>query len=184
MARKKSKTSKKHREAYEKALLEYFHARNAYWNDKNPKTRRMWQESVEKTLQAYSRAIAIMQWTQNIPLDWQLLLELRTAMTLVIDGKDSELFHVTPSDRHDSTMRFAKEVAVAYVSFGKDKEDIQKRKLWIMENYSVSRSSLNEWIRLIARSDLDQETVELAGVHHQLADHYRENKLTGRRRKP
>jgi hypothetical protein len=66
MARKKSKTSKKHREAYEKALLEYFHARNAYWNDKNPKTRRMWQGSVEKMLRAYSTGIDKMQWTPQL----------------------------------------------------------------------------------------------------------------------
>lgn len=184
MARKKFKTAKLDRENYEKALLEYFDARNAYRDDQNPKTRRVWQESVLKTLQQYSRAVNIMQWTQDIPLDWQFLLDLKEAMQAVIDGKDPELFHVDPSDSYDSHMRFAKEVAVAYVGFGKDKKDTQERKLWIMENYSVSRSTLNEWIRLIDASHLDDEELfDLFSIHSGMADDYRENKLIARRRK-
>ena len=183
MARKKSKPAKLDRENYEKALLEYFDARNAYLDDQNPKTRRVWQESVLKTLQKYSSAISVMQWTQDIPLDWQFLLDLKEAMQAVIDGKDPELFHVDPSDSYDSDMRFAKEVAVAYVGFGKDKKDTQERKLWIMEEYSISRSTLNEWIRLIDVSNLDEELFELSAIHWTMADHYRENKLIARRRK-
>jgi hypothetical protein len=185
MARKKSKTSKMNRETYEKALLEYFHASKAYSDDQNPKTRRVWQESVLKTLKTYSSAISIMQWTQNIPLDWRLLLELNDAMQAVIDGKDPELFYVDPSDSYDSHLRFAKEVAVAFVKFADGEAARQERKKWVMENYGVSRSTLNEWVRFIKPANISDNDFGPEGdfLHSKTADHYRECKLKGRRRK-
>jgi len=70
-------------------------------------------------LGSYSRAISILQWTQDIPLNWVALGHLSSAMRAVIDGKDTDLFHITPSDRYDSEMRPAKEIAVGYMADGK-----------------------------------------------------------------
>jgi hypothetical protein len=183
MARRRGVPRKKDKEAYEKALYAYAKAKRAYDDNQTQSNRHAWQLAMVNLLSAYHNTRGAGKFNPTIPFQWEPLLDLYSAMRTTVDGKDADLFHVDPSDRYDSMMTFAKEVAVAYVSFGKDKKDTQERKLWIMEKYSVSRSTLNEWIRLIDASDLDQEAVELTGMQHTMADHYREHKLKGRRRK-
>lgn len=183
MARKRGVPRKKDKEAYEKALYTYAKAKWAYDDNQTQSNRHAWQLAMVNLLRAYHDTRVAGNFNPTIPFQWEPLLDLYSAMRATVDGKDADLFHVDPSDRYDSMMTFAKEVAVAYVSFGKDKKDTQERKLWIMEKYSVSRSTLNEWIRLIDASNLDEEDFELFRTHSRMADHYREHKLKGRRRK-
>jgi len=107
---------------------------------------------------------------------------LSVAMRSVVDGKDTDLFFVTPSDRYDSHMIFAKGFAVGYIAKAETKEDQQTRKQWIMEQYGISRSLINEWIKNTTPHNYD-EKIDGSILSH-LIDYYRENKLKGRKRKP
>ena len=179
----------KEKRAYETAFETYVHSLWEFKDTPSDAARRRWQQSLLGLIEAY---VLVLHYPDISPkyrrralsFPWQPLHDIQSALGDVLDGKDTDLFLVTPSDRYDSTMRFAKEVAVAYVAHAKDKESRRKRKLAIMEQYSISRSSLNEWIRTNGPSALVEETIEMGNLLSNMADHYRDNKLTGRRRKP
>lgn len=183
MAQKKSAGTRKEIQAYKRARDRYMDAcwAHNHESNKSDKTRRAWQEAMLDLLNVYSRTSLPRKLNPGIPLDWMPLADLSVAMRSVVDGKDTDLFFVTPSDRYDSHMIFAKSFAVGYIAKAETKEDQQTRKQWIMEQYGISRSTVNEWIKNIAPHDYDEE-IE-GSILGDMIDHYRENKLTGRRRK-
>lgn len=181
MTQKKSANARRYIEVYERALQQYIDSCHTYFENKNMKTRRVWQQSIAKTLSAYCDAIVI-KGNQSIALDWQIVADLSNAMETTLDGKDAELFHVVPSDRYNWKMQFAKAIAVGYIAKAKTKENQQTRKQWIMEQYGISRSLINEWIRNTTPHNYD-EKIDGTILSH-LIDYYRKNKLKGRKRKP
>jgi hypothetical protein len=186
MARRRPVPRKKDKEAYEKALYVYAEAAYAYDQNQTQSNRHAWQLAMLSLLEAYSRtSTGFHHLNPTIPFQWEPLHDLSRAMRTIIDGKDADLFHVDPSDRYDSMTIFAKEVAVAFVTLADSETARQERKKWVMENYGVSRSTLNEWIRLIKPSNISDNDFGPEGnfLHSTMADHYRENKLIARKRK-
>jgi len=182
MLLERSSTPDKDKKAYEKAVAKYDAAYWAHDDNKTDSTRRAWQESMAALLKTYDDAFGMWGSAQPITLDSMALHHLMSALDTVIEGKDTDLFYVTPSDRYDSEMRLAKEIAVGYVADGKTEESRQEKKRWIMKKYGISRSLLNEWIRTTNPYDYDYELD--GSLLSDMIDHYRKNKLTGRRRKP
>lgn len=185
MARRRGVPRKKDKEAYEKALYAYAKAKRAYDDNQTQSNRHAWQLAMVNLLSAYSNTRGAGNFNPTIPFQWEPLLDLYSAMRTTVDGKDADLFHVDPSDRYDSMMTFAKEVAVAFVTLADSETARQERKTWVMENYGVSRSTLNEWIRLIKPTNISDNDFGPEGgfLHSHMADHYRENKLIARKRK-
>ena len=172
----------KYKRDYEKAVGLYLQALDQFKETGRDNDRIKWQKAMADVLDAYSRATGMLEFSRDVTFNWHILLDLKEAFKSVVDGKDADLFAVTPSDRYDSIMRLAKEVAVGYVAAGQTNEHQQKNKRWIMKEYGVSRSSLNEWIRTTIPYDYDHEID--GSLLSDMIDHYRKNKLTGRRRKP
>ena len=179
----RSSTPHKDKKAYEKAVAKYEAAYWAHDDNKTDSTRQAWQESMVVLLEAYNHAFGMWGSAQTIALDWMALKHLMSAMRTVIEGKDTDLFYVTPSDRYNSKMRRAKQIAVDYVAAGKTPESRQEKKRWIMKEYGISRSLLNEWIRT-TEPDIDYNYEEFSGYLFNLSDYYKKNKLVGRKRKP
>jgi hypothetical protein len=157
---------------------------NAVWafrDNKSDEHRRVWQKAMYDLLTTYARTSKPRKFNPGIPLDWMPLADLSSAMGSVIEGKDTDLFFVDPTDRYDSSMIFTKKIAVGYVAKAKNGVETQKRKKEVIDWYGISRSTLNEWIRAVPPHDYDEE---LDGpVLSDCIDHYRNNKLTGRRRR-
>lgn len=185
MARRRGVPRKKDREAYEKALDAYAKAKWAYDDNQTQSNRHAWQLAMVNLLHTYSGTRVPGNLNPTIPFQWEPLHHLYSAMRTIADGKDADLFHVDPSDRYDSMMTFAKEVAVAFVTLADSETARQERKTWVMENYGVSRSTLNEWVRFIKPANISDNDFGPEGgfLHSKTADHYRECKLKGRRRK-
>ena len=79
-------------------------------------------------------------------------------------------------------MRFAIELAVSYVNAAITKEDRQTRKQYIMREYEISRSLLNDWIKS-TQLDFTYHEEDLSGLLFEMSDYYKKHKLTGRKRK-
>ena len=184
MLLERSSTPDKDKKAYEKSVAKYKAAYWAYDDNNTDSTLRAWQESMAALLIAYDTTNSRSERTQDIPLAKIATWHLISAMATVIDGKDTDLFHVTPSDRYDRFMRLAKMFAVGYVADRTTDESQQEKKRWIMKEYGISRSLLNEWIRTTDPVDYDDKDIIDRSRLFQMVDHYRKNKLTGRRRKP
>lgn len=181
MALKKKRRVRKEVRAYEKARDRYMDAFRSYEENKSAKHRRAWQEAMRDLLYAYERTSKPRQLNPGIPLDWIPLSHLSSAMRSVIDGKDTDLFYVSPSDKYDSQMIFAKSLAVGYIDEAETNEDQRARKTKVMKDYGISRSTINEWIKNITPFYLDKEVDDR--LYGDMIDYYRENKLTGRRRR-
>ena len=174
MARRRPVPRKKDKEAYEKALYVYAEAAYAYDQNQTQSNRHAWQLAMVNLLRTYSDTRVPGNFNPTIPFQWEPLHDLSSAMSTIIDGKDADLFHVDPSDRYDSRMTFAKELAVAFVNFADGEAARQERKKWVMENYGVSRSTLNEWIRLIKPSNISDNDFgpEGGSLQSDMADHF------------
>ena len=166
---------------YEKARDRYMDAAYTFEEDRSVKNRKLWQRAMLDLLQAYSRTTKPKMFNPAIPLDWIPLSHLTTALNRVVEGKDPDLFLVDPSDKYDSAMVFAKQIAVGYIEKAETREEKQLRKGNVIEWYGISRSTLNEWIRALPSYDYDEETDD--SVLSYFIDYYRNNKLTGRRRR-
>ena len=181
MALKKKRRVRKEVRAYEKARDRYMDAFWSYEENKSAKHRRAWQEAMRDLLYAYERTSKSRQLNPGIPLDWIPLSHLTSAMRSVIDGKDTDLFNVEPSDRYDSSLNSAKQVAIGYVAKAKTPAETQNRKRRVIDWYGISRSTLNEWIRVMPPYDYDEEIDD--NLLSYCIEHYRKNKLIGRRRR-
>ena len=174
MARRRPVPRKKDKEAYEKALYVYAEAAYAYDQNQTQSNRHAWQLAMVNLLRTYSDTRVPGNFNPTIPFQWEPLHHLYSAMEATTDGKDADLFHVDPSDRYDSMTIFAKELAVAFVNFADGEAARQERKKWVMENYGVSRSTLNEWIRLIKPSNISDNDFgpEGGSLQSDMADHF------------
>jgi hypothetical protein len=172
----------KYKRDYEKAVGLYLQALDQFKETGRNKDRINWQKAMLEVLNSYNLATGVFEFSRDVTFNWHIQLDLREAFRSVIDGKDADLFTVTPSDRYDSMMCLAKELAVGYVAAGQTNEHQQENKRWIMKEYGISRSSLNEWIRTTNPHDYDREVD--GSLLSNMIDLYRKNKLTGRRRKP
>jgi hypothetical protein len=163
----------------------YVQAREKFKETGRDKDRIKWQKAMADVLNAYSRATGMLEFSRDVTFDWHILLDLREAFKSVVDGKDADLFTVLPSDKYDSTMEGAICFAVRHVLDGSNESEKQKRKRWIMENYGVTRSALNSWIRTKdpGESMPNDETDWKGQLLSYYVAYYRKYKLTGRRRK-
>ena len=172
--------------AYERAYETFVDARWAFQEKGGDAARRRWQESLSELLWKYSGVLRYPLPERNrqaLSLPPPAVFDIMVALRDVLDGKDTDLFLVTPSDRYNSRMQYATELAVRYVIDAVTNEDKQSRKRYIMKEYGISRSTLNEWIRTKEPSPPIEPEFGYHGLSS-LAGYYRENKLTGRRRKP
>jgi hypothetical protein len=178
----------KEKRAYETAFETYVHSLWEFKDTPSDAARRRWQQSLLGLIEAY---VLVLHYPVIFPkyrrralsFPWEPLHDIQSALGDVLDGKDTDLFLVTPSDRYAWQMRYAIALAVRYVIDAVTNENKQSRKRYIMKEYGISRSTLNEWIRTKEPSPPIEPEFGYDGLSS-LADHYRENKLTGRRRKP
>jgi hypothetical protein len=180
--------SAKEKRTFEAAQNTYGRSWNELQDTGTDAARKSCQESLLGLIDAY---IQVLHYPDLFPkhrrralsFPWRPLFAIRSALSDVLDGKDTDLFLVTPSDRYAREMRHAIELAVQYVIDAVTNEDKQSRKRYIMKEYGISRSTLNEWIKTKEPSPPIPQEI----VHNHLsscANYYRENKLIARRRNP
>ena len=155
----------------------------AFQETGNDADRRRWQRSMLSLLHAYSAATGLLGISREISLYWEVVNHLSKAFQSIVDGKDADLFEVSPSDQYGSTMRLAIELAVSYVNQGTTKEDQQNRKRLIMTEYGIARSTLNEWIKN-TKPNFRYNDEEYPGLFSDMSDYYKKYKLIGSKRKP
>jgi hypothetical protein len=167
---------------FDRAVRRYQTARTQYLKTKSPSAIKEWQSTLLEVLKTYDGYVHLLK-KRRIQLPENVVTDLAYSLQLTVDGKNSPLFHVDPSDKYDSFVRGSIEAAVRYVSLAKNNNDKRNRKQRIMDVYGISRSLLNQWIRDYDPRPLEIDEAVIESELEVFSQIYRASKLVGRRKR-